>query len=118
MPSRWPLSVDEERDVLAFDPWGDRDATYRVLREVFATCRKPHQCAICFGPISVGDRVWCRTETDDGKVATFRFCEECCWCIAHRYDERDDDANFGFDRMYERWEVGRKRAEEQQKDVH
>lgn len=114
----WALSEAEERDVLDFDPWGDRDATYRVLREGFATCRKPHQCAICFGVISVRDRVWARTETDDGKVATFRFCAECCWCIAHRYDEGDDlgdaDANFGFDRMYERWEIGRKRADEAQ----
>lgn len=105
------LTPDQERDVLHFDPWGERDATYRVLRSGFAVCRKPHTCDICFGPIAPGDRIWARAETDDGQIKTFRFCPECCWCIARRYDECEDDANFGFDRMYQRWEIGRERAE-------
>ncbi len=111
----WALSADQERDVLNFDPWGDRDATYVTLRSGFAVCRKPHECAICFVPIAVGERVWSKTETDDGKVKTFRFCAECCWCIARRYDvsEGEDGYDFGFTRMYERWEIGRKRAEQE-----
>lgn len=106
------LTPEQERDVLHFDPWGERDATYRVLRSGFVVCRKPHECAICFGPINAGDRIWARAETDDGRTKTFHFCTECCWCIAHRYDATDDDSDSGFDRMYERWEIGRKRADE------
>jgi hypothetical protein len=93
-----------------FDPWGERDATYRVLREGFCVVRLPHQCDICFGPIAVGERVWFRSETDDGKAKTFRFCPECCWCIAHRNDE-DGDEPHGWERMDERWEIGRARAD-------
>ena len=106
------LTPEQERDVLGFDPWGDRDATYRVLRSGFTKCRVPHRCDICFGPIGVGERVWARTETDDGKVKTFRFCAQCCWCIARRYDDPDGTGEpYGFDRMYERWELGRRRAD-------
>lgn len=109
------LTPEEERDVVNFDPWGDRDATYQVLREGFARCRRGHACVICCGPIHAGDRVWFRTETDDGKIMTFRFCPECCWCIAHRYDETMADDGYGedigFQRMYGRWEIGRKHAE-------
>jgi hypothetical protein len=110
--SGFSLTEQQERDVLRFDPWGDRDATYRVLRSGFGVCRKPHECAICFGPVAPGDRIWARTETDDGIIKTFHFCAECCWCIARRYDETEDGEAFGFDRMYERWEIGRKRADQ------
>ena len=105
------LTSSQERDVLGFDPWGERDATYIVLRSAFVSCRKPHACAICFGNINVGERVWARAEKYDGMVKTFYFCEECCWCIAKRYDEFYG-VSYGFDRMYERWEIGRKRAEQ------
>lgn len=103
----WNLTSEQERDVLRFDPWGERDATYRVLRESFVVSRGAHECAICFGKIAPGERVWSRAEVDDGKAATFRFCPECCWCIAHRYDDDCD----GFERLYARWDVGRERAE-------
>jgi hypothetical protein len=112
--SVWALSADEERDVMAFDPWGERDATYRTLRSSFVVVRSAHQCAICFGPIATGERVWSKSEVDDGKAKTFRFCAECCWCIAHRYDENEDDPHFGFMRMEERWEIGSGRAREEQ----
>lgn len=50
-------------------------------------------------------------------MATFRFCAECCWCIAHRYDEPEGTGEpYGFDRMYERWEIGRKRADRSDED--
>lgn len=109
----WSLTPAQERDVLTFDPWGERDATYRVLREGFCVVRSAAQCAVCFGPIPKGERVWYRVETDDGRCATFRFCPECCWCIAHRYDESEEGEPYGFDRMYGRWDIGRKRAEAQ-----
>jgi hypothetical protein len=115
--SNFELTPAQERDVLDFDPWGERDATYRVLRSGFGVCRKSHQCAICFGQINAGDRVWARAEVYDGQTKTFHFCPECCWCIAHRYDESEDDANFGFDRMYDRWEIGRARAESERSAV-
>src|SRR5690606_35559151 len=86
---RWNLTEAEDRDVLDFDPWGERDATYRVLRAGFCVVRANHECDICFGPIKRGDRVWFRAETDDGKAKTFRFCPECCWYIAHRNDDHD-----------------------------
>lgn len=111
------LSAEEERDVLSFDPWGERDATYRVLRDGFASVRQPAQCAICFGTIATGERVWFRAEVDDGKMKTFRFCPECCWCIAHRNDEHDWDADQDgadpWERMDNRWELGSQRAREQ-----
>lgn len=107
------LTAEQERDVMDFDPWDDRDATARLIRTGFCNVRVSHECVICFGPISPGERVWFRTEQDYGRIATFRFCPECCWCIAHRYDEPEGTAEpFGFDRMYERWEIGRKRADE------
>jgi hypothetical protein len=108
------LSSTEERDVLCFDPWGERDATYVTLRSGFVNARKPHQCDICFGPIAVGERVWAKTETDDGKGKTFRFCAECCYCIAHRFDElAGDDLDAAWMRMERRYDVGRQRAEAQ-----
>lgn len=116
----WALTEAEERDVLNFDPWGEWDATYRVLREGFCAVRGDHECAICFGPIERGDRVWFRSEVDDGKMKTFRFCPECCWCIAHRNDGHDWDAdpdgdNDPWARMDARWDLGRKRAEERER---
>lgn len=113
MTKPFALTPEQEAEVLTFDPWGERDATYRTLRSVFATCRKTYKCDICFGPIAVGERVWAKSEVDDGKAATFRFCAECCWCIAHRCDEDEDkeDPNFAFMRMEDRWEIGRKRAD-------
>lgn len=113
------LTVEEERDVLTFDPWGERDATYVELRSGFVKCRKAHQCAMCFGPIAAGDRVWAKTETDDGKVATFRFCVECCWCVAHRYDEGDNDEGYGVAeiRLEQRWEMGRGIATNDKQEV-
>lgn len=113
-PNRWALSADEEQNVLDFDPWGERDATYRVLRQGFCVVRASHECAICFGAIVSGERVWSRTEADDGTVKTFRFCPECCWCIAHRDDDGDDVDSW--ERMYDRWEVGRRRAAEAERE--
>lgn len=113
---RFALTPTEEQSVLGFDPWGERDATYRVLREGFCIVRGSYECAICFGTIAKGERVWFRAETDDGKAATFRFCPECCWCIAHRYDEHDWEADPDgvdpWERMDGRWEIGRRRAEQ------
>lgn len=110
----WAITAEQERDVLRFDPWGERDSTYVTLRSAFVKAKKAHACDICFGPIVIGERHWAKTETDDGRCKTFRFCAECCWCIAHRYDEIGDDANGGFDRMYERWEIGSAKARQAQ----
>lgn len=114
MTSPFTLTPEQEAEVLTFDPWGERDSTYRTLRSAFATCRKAHRCEICLGVIVVGERAWAKTEVDHGQAATFRFCAECCWCIAHRCDESaddDDDPNSAFMRMEDRWEIGRKRAD-------
>lgn len=111
MLTRWALTAEQERDVMNFDPWGERDSTYVELRGAFVISRRPHECAICFGPIAKGDRVWAKTEADDGKAKTFHFCAECCWCIAWRFDEDDEGYDFGFTRMENRWEIGRKRSD-------
>jgi hypothetical protein len=116
--SDWRLSAEQERDVLNFEPWGDLDATYRLIRQGFCAVRVPHECAICFGPISRGDRVWFRTEQDDGKMATFRFCPECCYRIAHGHDDHDGLGPDPWALMDERWEVGRRRAEAREVGSH
>jgi hypothetical protein len=111
------LSAAEQQSVLNFDPWGERDATYRLLRQGFCVVRGSYECAICFGPIAKGERVWFRAETDDGRAATFRFCPECCWCIAHRCDDPWDDDPDGpspWEQMDARYELGSKRAREKE----
>lgn len=105
------LTPEQETEALWFDPWGERDATYRTLSDKFITTRRPAECAICFSDIPAGSRVRAKTEVDDGKCATFRFCPECCWCMAHTDDESDDDPHVGMDRMMGRYEIGRRNAE-------
>lgn len=114
----WTLTAADERSVLNFDPWGERDATHVTLRSGFVNVRKTHQCDICFGPIAAKERVWAKTETDDGQVKTFRFCAECCYAIAHRFDELDgDDLDAAWMRMERRYDLGRERAEQQRADA-
>lgn len=104
------LTEAQEQRALSFDPWGDRDADYRILKNAFITTRKPTTCAICFESIAVGSRVRAQTEVSDGdeKVATFRFCPECCRLMACRFDDDDDH---GFEALYARYELGRVNAE-------
>lgn len=114
MSAPWALSHEEECGVMTFDPWGERDATYRTLRSQFVNVRTEHRCDICFGTIKTHDRVWAKTEVDYGKAKTFRFCSECCWCIAHRHDQTDDDPSFGFVRLDERWDIGYRRSRQEE----
>lgn len=44
-------------------------------------------------------------------LACDRWTRTADWCIAHRYEETDEDGGFGFDRMYARWDIGRSRAD-------
>lgn len=106
-----PLTAEQEAFALDYDPWGERDATYRVLSNAFVTTRKPCQCAICFEAVPIGSRVRASREVDDGKAATFRFCPQCCWLMAHRLD---DDR---FEELCGRYDVGRKNAEESRRSV-
>lgn len=80
--------IEYDRAVLSFNPWGDDDSDYRVLRNEFVVVRFSHHCDLCFGPISQGQRVRVQTERYDGKVASFRFCPTCCAAMAAR--EWDD----------------------------
>lgn len=115
MAAREPLSVQQEAHACGYDPWGERDATYRTLSDTFVTTKKPAECAICFESIPVGSRVRSKREVDDGKAATFKFCAECCWLMAHRHDEPSDaDVDVGtdnFGRLMARYDVGRKKAD-------
>lgn len=99
------MTTDEETFALDYDPWGERDATYRTLSDRFVTTRRPADCAICFESIPVGSRVRAKAEADDGKAKTFRFCPECCRLMAGR---RDDDA---FEALLLRYDLGRQTAE-------
>lgn len=106
-----PLNAAEMAFALDYDPWGERDATYRTLRDRFVVTRKPAECAICFEPIPVGACVRAKSEVDNGKAATFRFCEKCCWLMAHRKDEPGEGEIDNFERLMGRYDVGRRNAE-------
>lgn len=99
------MSPDEEAFALDYDPWGERDATYRTLADQFVVTRKPAECSICFEPIRVGSRVRAKREVDDGKAKTFRFCPTCCRLMAER---QDDDR---FEELMGRYDIGRRNAE-------
>lgn len=109
------LTAEQEAFVLDYDPWGERDATYRTLSDKFVVTRKPAECAICFEVIPVGARVRAKSEVDDGKAKTFKFCPECCWLMAHRNDEPSDEdvkaETDHFTRLMDRYDMGRKNAE-------
>lgn len=105
------MTFEEEATALEYDPWGERDATYRTVGDKFVTTRKPSACAICFESIAVGSRVRAKSEVDDGKAATFRFCETCCWLMAHRSDEPVDDEPDNFEKLCDRYDFGRAKAE-------
>ena len=111
------LTPADEACALHYDPWGERDATYRTLADKFVMTRKPSECAICFESIPVGARVRAKAEVDDGKAATFRFCVECCWLMAHRLDEPGyDETDNHFERLMGRYDLGRQRAEQQRSE--
>ena len=77
------MTPEQERDCLALNPFeGDRDVTYRVLRDGFVRARNRGKCMTCLGPVAPGTRVRARVEIFEGKVHTFRFCEECCAAMA------------------------------------
>lgn len=105
------MSDITDAKVLGFDPWGERDATYVVLANRMVVARKPHECAICFGPIAVGERHRAQREADDGQATTFRFCADCCDAMARSGGgtEEDDMA------IYERFDIGQERAEQRRK---
>lgn len=99
--------------ILSFDPWGERDATYVVLRNGMVVGRKSYVCDICYGPIAVGERHRAQREADDGKAQTFRFCAECCGAMARSCGPTVDDEIA----IYDRYEIGRARAEQGRKGM-
>lgn len=109
----YTLTPEQERAALTFDPWGERDATYRTLSNKFITTRRASMCAICLDAIPAGCRVRATREVDDGKAMTFRFCAACCHAMAHRYDHdpQGDDGVDPFDVLYARYDMGRKKAD-------
>lgn len=106
------LTPEQERAALTFDPWGERDATYRTLSNKFITTRRASVCSICGDVIGVGCRVRATREVDDGHAMTFRFCAACCHAMAHRYDHdpQGDDGVDPFDVLYARYDMGRRAA--------
>jgi hypothetical protein len=109
----YALTPEQERIALGYDPWGERDATYRTLSNKFVTTRRASVCSICADVIGVGCRVRATREVDDGKAMTFRFCVACCYAMAHRYDHdpQGDDGVDPFDVLYARYDMGRKAAD-------
>ncbi len=106
-----PLTAEQEAFALHYDPWGERDATYRTMSDKFVVTRKAADCAICFTPIPVGSRVRAKAEVDDGVAKTFRFCPECCWLMGHRNDEPKDDEPDNFEVLMGRYDLGRNRSD-------
>ena len=100
------MSETTDAKILCFDPWGERDATYVVLVNSMVVARKPHECAICFGPIVVGERHRAQREADDGRAKTFRFCAECCEAMARSGGDTEEDGMA----IYDRFDIGRERA--------
>lgn len=97
-----------EQAALHVDPWGDGkcDDYYRVLSNRIVTCRKPHECAVCFGAIPIGSRVRAQTEqSNDYGVKTFYICAPCVHAFG-LYGLGDGDDSF-----MERYEIGRRNAE-------
>lgn len=100
-----------EADVLAFDPWsGDMDSDAVTLRDKFVVARKRGTCSLCFGIVSVGERVRAQTQRSEEqrKVMTFRFCSICCRAM-ERYGDDGGDA------IERRYTLGRQRAERQRR---
>lgn len=87
-----------DQAVMKYDPWGDRDGDTSVWSDMMVTVRKAHTCAICFGPIMIGERVRSRTELFDGCVKTFRFCHLCCDAMAMAGTDDDPGAEVISDR--------------------
>ncbi len=94
------MTPEQEAFALDYDPWGERDATYRTLSDRFVVTRKPSTCAICSEVIPIGSRVRAKSEVDDGIAKTFRFCPTCCRLMA---DRRDDDR---FEALLLRYDLG------------
>lgn len=80
-----------DADILAYNPWGDDDSDYRVLRSGMVVTRKPHECAICFETFPAGSRVRAQTEVFDGDMKTFRFCPACCEAMGKCISGEDED---------------------------
>lgn len=98
------MTTAQEADCLRLNPFeGDRDVTYRVLRDGFVRCRAADDCMTCLGPVAPGMRVRTRVEVYEGKVYTFRFCEECCAAMAVSWSD-------GGEAWVARAEIGFKRA--------
>jgi len=112
--TRPALSPADEAMALGYDPWGERDATYRTMSDKFIVTRKPADCAICFTSIPVGSRVRAKAEVDDGVAKTFRFCPECCWLMAHRSDEPIGEDPDNFEALMGRYDLGRQIRERAQ----
>lgn len=99
--------------ILGFDPWGagKGDDHYRVLRNQMVVGRYKHTCAICFGPIFIGERHRAQTEkNEDGsrQVKTFRFCAQCCAAMCSSWR----DAGYA---IAERYEIGNARRNRRRK---
>ena len=90
--------------VLAFDldagSKGDLDMV--KLADAVVVARKPGTCSVCFGEIAPGTLTRRETAKFEGKVATCRYCQDCCDAMALW---PEDDA------IDDRYEIGRKRSE-------
>lgn len=91
--------------MLSFNPWGDDDSNYRVLRNQMVVVRYPHKCAMCFERIPARSRVRAQTECYDGQAMTFRFCPACCRAMGRVVSGKAD-----IDVIERRMELGRRNA--------
>lgn len=85
----------------------------RELRNKIVKFRKVGECHICIGEIKVGETgrssVWCM----DGKLLTYRICNECCVAIIESEgwdDDDDDDDSDEIDPIERRYNLGHERS--------
>lgn len=76
-PFRW------EADCLADDPFaGDFGCGEVALSDKMVTNRGGGTCHMCDGHCEPGTRNRVLTERVDGRLETFRWCQECCFSMA------------------------------------
>ena len=72
-----------ETECLADDPFaGDFGNGEVALYEKMVTNRKGGTCNTCAGPCEPGTRNRVLTERGDEGLATFRWCQSCCFAMA------------------------------------
>ena len=58
-----------------------------LLSDKIITARKDHECSHCGGVVKSGTRSRTIKEAYDGKIHTYRACQECCTAMALTFED-------------------------------